>query len=694
MRLFAKFLLLLVEATRSDAGRGLRFLQSTCPSTAADFGVVSGAISLLEFEYEVEYNRFDYRIGDILDVLEPKFVAFLLPTIFGTDCNGEGRDGQMSKYIGVSASPTDSPLGTTTCNQPVSVEGNTCQQFVGRITLYRKSTSSPLASTVVLLRDTLQTAIEEGMFDRVGGASRVTVIETNKPKSNGTICALDADGSYGDLSTNENRQLQIDFGYEMELFEKNIGTTFVLEKVEAALAKRLLPRLFPYACSDGQRRKLGRRLQGGVLGVSSSPVDVVEQGLFCRSRFDDRNICHTIHGKMTAYLASTSNEEDAKEQIRGHIQNLLDVDRSVRTADSSIIDIRYFNYDQSMTDNDSSTDGISGLDTETSDFPIWAYVVVAMVVALCCGTALILTFIQARDDQDVDLVKNGQKTSNSVGRKEHSKPEAPLSASSVEHCPSTPISPKKGTIGDSLSPQKSLHTPRRTLDGPTSHDRSPRLSSRDRYPAPGTPRTPRSVPTQRRACRSSPHGGGEDFEPRSVPTVRTYRHTNAQQLPPAPFTAASDHSGLRQPSSPRKGSSSHHSSSSPRRQPQKPDSDHVSRMSSSPRQQPLRRHSDRVAKACASPRRQALDSYSDHPVFIRSPDGKRYYVSPRAKRRTSQSEIPEDIAVEASLGSGNEASFHKDSSTGEGDETSTAMKATFRESFMGSLPKAPPFLED
>ena len=123
MRLFAKFLLLLVEATRSDAGRGLRFLQSTCPSTAADFGVVSGAISLLEFEYEVEYNRFDYRIGDILDVLEPKFVAFLLPTIFGTDCNGEGRDGQMSKYIGVSASPTDSPLGTTTCNQPVSVEG-------------------------------------------------------------------------------------------------------------------------------------------------------------------------------------------------------------------------------------------------------------------------------------------------------------------------------------------------------------------------------------------------------------------------------------------------------------------------------------------------------------------------------------------------------------------------------------------
>lgn len=542
-------LLLVLQVSRAQSAPTLRALQqednnnSQCNtlSKAGNFGVLTGSTTLLEFAYEMEYDRFNNRIGDVLDAMETQLVAQLLPTLFGDDCNGKNRNGDFAPFLGVSAKPADQPVPTQTC--VAMNDANTCQVVRGRIMLYHKT--QPVVTTVHTLEGVLKSAMDEGKLDAtVGeGASRVAWVQGNTdtsgfpilPEADATLCHATGT-SFG--NTASEKGVVIHFGYELEFAAgSTVAVEELLPNVEATLLDRLLPKLFPTKCLDDNDNRR-RQLQSSPLqGVASMPTDMVEMSYSCSPRFGAANVCQPIHGQMTIYGGEGG-------QVLSHIRETLS-DTALRKTHSDILDVRYFvlDYQKNGDDNgdddrdkmEDATDLIPGdLDTDDIDTTYIIVGVAALVaVCLCCCAACFFAdrvcrrsaydhgdgpnpytqrkkkaaaYDTASSDDDTYYAPSAAAPPASPRRnakpavvQQHDEEEGAM----VEHeneMPRSPRSPRKPAVGE-VSPPSS---PKRGYSSPPSSPnryQSPHRQQQPRSPMKSgsqhqhQPRTPRSVQT-------------------------------------------------------------------------------------------------------------------------------------------------------------------------------------------------------
>jgi hypothetical protein len=97
-------------------------------------------------------------------------------------------------------------------------------------------------------------------------------------------CTASLDGSYGSMSDTASSPVTIDYKYELGINETlkstlNSSTMDVVNDIEIAIINLLVKRLFS-KCSPGlqQARNLRTVLSDSVLGISTSPQDLISEG--------------------------------------------------------------------------------------------------------------------------------------------------------------------------------------------------------------------------------------------------------------------------------------------------------------------------------------------------------------------------------------------------------------------------------
>ena len=613
MKVTTFFALCLIVPSASFGGSkdgrvGKRFLEDTTETKACrtspvgDFGTLSGSITMLEFSYEVEYDRFEYRIGDILDKLEASMVESILPLIFGENCSGENRKGNMEQYVGVSAKPSDIPLktGFNQC-KTLQREQNRCQVLKGRITLYQKKT--PKVSTLDILTRALEKTMQSEGFDGIGGAERVSYVQILKtPVEDIPVCNT-VDGEYGDVSPTSNN-LSIDFGYEMEVLRSLNNVEPILPKLKLLLINQLLPKLFPSSCAerDDQQR---RNLVQSTIGISKAYGDsVIDNLLSCQPKFDSSNLCIPVHGRITVYQSNNNGSEDAvqlKEQVLLYIQQVMAAESTaLRSSHPSIVDLRYFPFDPDDHNNSNNR----YFDSNSKDFPLWIILIIGVVLVFLC-TAMVAAWFCccSRSTEEKSLSDTSDDMGDSPGARSVSDVE-----DSFEKCPGSPIANNK----EATVRRGSMHS------------------------VPGSPRTKSPTSLHRGSTHVAPHPA----TPKTVPAGKPYN--------PSPISTSN---------SPTKSSKK---SSSPRQNPQyspqrRSSLDHIPRHShgSSTRYPVTRRASmgttsdscDRKFKPSPLSRRASLDAAREYgrsgnaPVSRRASTGVKtensYHTKLKVSRRAS-----------------------------------------------------------
>jgi hypothetical protein len=156
--------------------------------------------------------------------------------------------------------------------------------------------------------------------------SRSPSLTPSDTPSSSPSCSIEEDsGSFGNTSSNP---IVLDYSYEMETDSTSTGpiTDEIVPSLEEAIS-RLIIRSFQIPCdttATGSRQlgvntslRRGRKELGGseqsldsnarildeftILGLSSFPADVVNEGKTCGSISNSANACHVLDGRITIY---------------------------------------------------------------------------------------------------------------------------------------------------------------------------------------------------------------------------------------------------------------------------------------------------------------------------------------------------------------------------------------------------------
>jgi len=199
-------------------------------------------------------------------------------------------------------------------------------------------------------------------------------------------CFVDETGFYGNKGGNST---EVNFYYQVRLMPNTTSAELeddILNSLENAISKKILPGLFQDTCGKFRRHRMMERslLYDKINGVSAQPLDSVFDDLLCRDSIFD---CFVIDGRMTIYtreMNSTETSNFVKDKIRDSMQS-----GELNEGDKRITSVEYLDDITALpnngiivgTKNDGDNNGIGRI-------PLWSMAAAFGVLLLIGGYML------------------------------------------------------------------------------------------------------------------------------------------------------------------------------------------------------------------------------------------------------------------------------------------------------------------
>lgn len=218
-------------------------------------------------------------------------------------------------------------------------------------------------------------------------------------------CFVDENGFYGKESGNPT---EVNYFYQVRLVPNTTSSDLesdMLDSLEAAIAKKILPNLFQDTCGRFRRHRIRKRSlqQSGISGVSARPSDFVFDEVLCQGSESD---CFVADGRMTVH-GSGVNPTEVSILVKDEIRNLMQSGELIEGVDERITSVEYLDDINSLRNRNAiiGTGTIQGGSIDDLiPFPIWGITVIAAfgVLFLIGGLSLWRRRRNDEDDSDSD----------------------------------------------------------------------------------------------------------------------------------------------------------------------------------------------------------------------------------------------------------------------------------------------------
>jgi len=195
-------------------------------------------------------------------------------------------------------------------------------------------------------------------------------------------CSVDDSGFYGERN-GDITGTRVDYFYQVRLIPNTTLSEFegeILNSLETAIAKKLLPDLFQDSCGDYQKQRTRQRSlqQITISAVSAQPPDFVFNEVLCEGSEID---CFVVDAQMMVY-GNDLNSTKVSDFMRKKIKNSMDSGELNNGVDERLTSVEYLDDITGLRNKESLSGGTLRNTGAETRLPIWSITIIASFGAL------------------------------------------------------------------------------------------------------------------------------------------------------------------------------------------------------------------------------------------------------------------------------------------------------------------------
>eukprot|EP00548_Thalassiothrix_antarctica_P017683 CAMPEP_0194195212 /NCGR_PEP_ID=MMETSP0154-20130528/76007_1 /TAXON_ID=1049557 /ORGANISM="Thalassiothrix antarctica, Strain L6-D1" /LENGTH=377 /DNA_ID=CAMNT_0038919715 /DNA_START=403 /DNA_END=1536 /DNA_ORIENTATION=- len=195
-------------------------------------------------------------------------------------------------------------------------------------------------------------------------------------------CSVDDSGFYGERN-GDITGTRVDYFYQVRLIPNTTLSEFegeILNSLETAIAKKLLPDLFQDSCGDYQKQRTRQRSlqQITISAVSAQPPDFVFNEVLCEGSEID---CFVVDAQMMVY-GNDLNSTKVSDFMTKKIKNSMDSGELNNGVDERLTSVEYLDDITGLRNKESLSGGTLRNTGAETRLPIWSITIIASFGAL------------------------------------------------------------------------------------------------------------------------------------------------------------------------------------------------------------------------------------------------------------------------------------------------------------------------